>query len=336
MPDPLVVLVMRKFKADLFSMEKEQVQVMTRRWLSMEKTLEGSFESLAQKIADLRANGEDVPRWKLVKLARYQALLAQVKAEIGQYNTFAAQEIAATQLDLAGMGIGNAVDAIKATYAGFGQVAGAFDVLPVRAVEFMIGNAGDGSPLGKLLKASYEDSVDGITNELVRAITLGINPRETARAMANGFGVGLDRALNIARTEQLRVYRESSRMAYQNSGVVSGYKRLSARDTRVCAGCLFGDDGRLYDLDTPFEEHPQGRCTPVPVVSGLPAVTWQDGSSWFVTQPETVQMSILGRGRYEAWKDGQFELANVVARRENETWGAALVPAPLKDLLHNH
>lgn len=336
MPDPLVVLVMRKFKADLFSKEKEQVQVMTRRWLSMEQALGGSFEALAQQIAELRAAGEDIPRWKLVKLARYQSLLAQVKAEIRQYNTFAAQEIAATQLELAGIGIENAADAIRASYAGFGRVAGAFDVLPVRAVEFMVGNAGDGSPLEKLLRASYEDSVDGITNELVKAITLGINPRETARAMANGFGVGLDRALNIARTEQLRVYRESSRMAYQQSGVVSGYKRLSARDTRVCPACLFGDDGRLYDLGTPFEEHPQGRCTPVPVVIGLPAVTWQDGSSWFVTQPETVQMSILGRGRFEAWQDGQFNLADVVSRRENETWGAALVPASLHDLLHNH
>lgn len=336
MPDPLVVLLMRRFKADLFAKEKEQVQEMTRRWLEMERALQGNFDALAQELDQMRRNGEDIPRWRLAQLDRYQSLLDQVRAEMGKYNTFAAQEISATQLELAGMGIDNAGDAIRAYYAGFGRVAGAFDVLPVNAIEFMIGNAGDGSPLSKLLRASYGDSVDGLTSELIKAITLGKNPRDTARAMANGFGVGLDRALNIARTEQLRVYRESSRAAYQKSGVVSGYKRLSARDSRVCAGCLFADDGKLYDLDTPFEEHPQGRCTSVPVVKGLPAVTWQDGSSWFAAQPESVQMSILGRGRFDAWKDGKFELTDVVARRENETWGAALVPASLQELLHNH
>lgn len=336
MPDPLVVLVMRKFKADLFAREKEQVQVMTLRWLEMERVLQGSFDALAQEIDQMRRDGESVSRWRLAELARYQSLLDQVRAELSKYNRFAAEEISATQLELAGMGIDNAGDAIRAYYASFGRVAGAFDVLPVSAIEFMVGNAGDGSPIAKLLRASYGDSVDGITSELIKAITLGKNPRETARAMANGFGVGLDRALNIARTEQLRVYRESSRAAYQKSKVVSGYKRLSARDTRVCAGCLFADDGKLYDLGTPFEEHPQGRCSPVPVVIGLPAVTWQDGTSWFVSQPESVQMSILGRGRFEAWQEGKFELKDVVARRENETWGASYVPASLHDLVHTH
>ena len=336
MPDPYIVQVMRRFKADLLARERSQVTEMTRRWLSMENSLQAAFNNLALDIEQYRINEavDTIPVWKLKELARYRALLDQVRVEVERYNIYANQAISAEQRALLGLGIEHGAQAINAYYATFGQVAGTFDLLPVQAVEYMVGLAGDGSPLASLLAASYPDSVDGLTNELIKAITMGLGTRETARAMAKGFGIGLDRALNIARTEQLRAYRESNRATYQRSGLVSGYKRLSARDRRVCAACLFADNGKIYDLDYSYEEHPQGRCTLVPVVIGMPVIQWQSGEAWFVAQNESVQSSILGPGRYEAWQAGEFELADVVKRRENKTWGASLVPASLNDLVN--
>jgi len=335
-PDPLVIHVMRQFKADLLNDERAQMLEMTNRWLRMERELQGAFSALAMEIAEMQANGEAVSAWKLHQLSRYKALIDQVNTQLAEYGRYSEHLIAGKQAEYLALAMQHSSESIMATYASFGKVAAAFDRLPVSAVEFMVGMAGDGSSLAKLLAESYPDAVQGLTNELLRAIVRGQNPNETARAMAHGFGVGFDRAINIARTEQLRVYRESSRMFYQNSGVSAGYLRVSARDNRVCPACLFADDGTLYPLTTPFEEHPQGRCTAAPQIIGLPVVQWESGATWFVGQPEADQIDILGKSAWEAWKNNAFNLEDMVSRKDNETWGAMLVPTPLKQLLHNH
>src|SRR3990172_1316982 len=283
-PYPLVTRVMLRFKADLLAMETLQVAEMTRRWLEMENFLLEEFESLAAYIKKLRDAGEEIPRSKIVKLNRYRSFLAQIADQLNQYTNYAEGFIAAEQRNWLVLAIEHAVQAIKAYYATHGRVAGAFNILPVSAIESMVGLAGNGSPLRNLLTASWPNAIEGLTESLINAIALGKNPNETALLMAKKFGVGLDRAINIARTEQLRVYRTANLAQYKESGVVRGYQRLSARDTRVCPACLFADDGTIYSLDDPFDEHPQGRCTPVPVVIGLPVVTWQSGISWFESQ----------------------------------------------------
>ncbi|MCB0109776.1 MAG: hypothetical protein KDE53_27830, partial [Caldilineaceae bacterium] len=208
-----------------------------------------------------------------------------------------------------------------------------FDVLPVAAIENMVGLAGNGSPLRDLLVDSYGVASDGMLNQLIRATALGKNPRVTARAMVReGLSQSLNRMMVTARTEQLRVYRESSRMAYQASGVVEKHRRLATRDSRTCPACLMLD-GEEMELDQPLREHPQGRCTTIPVVTGLPTVEWEKGPDWFRRQPPDVQRSILGKGRYDAWAAGQFDLDQLVSVRQDSTWGDSVQPTPLRDLL---
>jgi len=152
--------------------------------------------------------------------------------------------------------------------------APAFTRLAPSAVEGMVGMMGDGTPLRQHLQGVYGDAARGMSKYLVRAVTQGLNPRETARQMRKGLGIGLDRALTIARTEQLRVYRESQRLTYQASGVVEGYQRISAKSRRTCLGCLLAD-GQVYPLSVPFEDHVAGRClSPGTVVSGAPVVAF--------------------------------------------------------------
>jgi len=324
---------MRKFKADLAAKEQTQVLDMTARWLKMEIELKSEFYALALDISTKQAAGETITASQLYRSNRYKSLIAQVDGQIKKYGAYSERLISDQQQEVAGLALDHSFEVIKATYASYGMVSGTFDRLPVSAVEFMVGNAGDGSPLNKLLAESYPDAVSGLTDALMRGISLGKSPLKTAADMSNGFGIGLDRALNIARTEELRVYRESSRMFYQNSGVSSGYVRISARDNTVCPACLFADDGTVYSLDVPFEEHPQGRCAMGAVISGLPPLEFETGETWFLKQSESDQIGILGKGKYEAWKENKFELKDIVARRENETWGASLVPKTLGNLL---
>lgn len=329
---PLVVRVMLSFKAALLAQEAEQIQEMARRWLEIEGALQGSFDALALEIENLRLKGESLPISKVIRMQRYRSLLGQVADQLDLYADYADTRIRNGQVEMIGLGIRNAIESIKAYFATRGRVAGAFDILPVAAIQNMVGLAGDGSPLKKLLRDSWPAAVDGLTNNLIKAITLGKNPNDTARAMRDGFGVGFNRAINIARTEQLRVYRTANLEQYKTSKLVEGYKRLSARDTRVCPACLMADDGTVYPLDVPFEEHSQGRCTPVPVVIGMPVVTWQSGQSWFMAQTPEAQRAMLGPGRFDAWQSGQFALADLVQREDDEVWGTSLRTASLREL----
>lgn len=330
MPEPAVVVAMRSFKADLLARELRQMQTMARRWLQVERALEGQIEALAQKAARIRADGGTVSRGTLFGLDRYHRLLAQLRAEIDRYAVYAADLIETERTRYARAGVDHAVNAIE--LAGPRNILAAFDRLPVEAVQMGAGLMADGSPLLTHLQATWGDASIGMTDELLRAIATGQNPRQTARRMADGTTRSLNRMLVTARTEQLRVYRMANREQMRASGVVAGYRRLSAHDSRVCAACLM-DEGHLYALGETMPEHPAGRCAQVPVVEGMPELTWTQGASWFVTQSETTQKSILGKGRHDAWRAGMFSLDELINVRGNSVWGASMAVTPLQQLV---
>lgn len=330
--EPEVIQVIRRHKAALLMRERAQMREMARAWLEIETALEGHITALTLEIQSMIEAGQSVSQAKILRLQRYRSLLAQTRVEISKYVEYASDLITNGQAELAQLALQHAAEAITASYQAAGVVGAYFDVLPVSAVEAMVGLAGDGSTLKTYLQQVYPNAAEGMTKALIDGIARGKNPRVTAQAMRDGLGMGLNQALNVARTEQLRVYRETSRMQYEASGVVEGYKRISARDERVCAACLMADDGTIYPLTLPFEEHPQGRCTMVPVVSGLEEITWTSGQEWFESQTPEVQETILGVEYYKGWQDGHFNLSDLVTRRFDETWGGALVVTPLKKL----
>jgi SPP1 gp7 family putative phage head morphogenesis protein len=330
MPDPHVVQAMRQFKAELLLREQAQMQEMARRWLQVETALEAQVTALAREFDERQRGGESVSQAALFRQGRYQSLLRQLRHETAQYGNFAQRLITRAQRAFGKLGIQHAATAIRVQYRdGIGAF---FDVLPIEAIENMVGLAGDGSPLGQLLKQSWPDAAEGLTNALIRNTALGRNPRETAREMRRGVAQGLNRALTVARSEQLRVYREATRQQYQASGVVSGYRRLAARDDRVCPACLAAD-GEEYELDEVLREHANGRCGLVPNVIGLPKVQWEPGLDWFVNADAATQRGILGKGRYEAWRKGHFDLEQLVTVRRDSAWGDSVQPTPLRDLV---
>lgn len=331
--DPLVVRLMRQFRAGLITAEAAQMAEMAARWAQIERAIEADLISLAAEVDRLNRTGKPVSRWKIYRLSRYRRLIDQINGELTKYTRYATDLVSGRQADLLEQGISNAEDAINAVMAESANYFTGFDILPVSAIENMVGLAGDGSPLRALFNASWPEATEALLSTLIEATAKGQHPLQTARLMREAFGVGFQRSMTIARTEQLRVYREASRQQYQESGIVRGYRRLSAKDFRVCAACLFAD-GKFYPVDVPFEEHPRGRCTPVPTVMGSD-IQWLTGKEWFKQQPESVQIGILGKGRHAGWKNGLFGLDQVIKRRENETWGASLVPRPLKELVAN-
>ena len=305
---------------------------MVRRWRSVEVALQAQIENMAQFAATEAAAGRALTQQALLTMDRYQSLLRQTNAEIGRYGAWAERAITSEQASLAALGLTQATELVGIS-AEAAQIAGTFSRLPVQAVEQMVGLAGDGTPLGKLLAQAWPDAVAGLTDELVTGIALGRNPRVIAQRMIdNGLATGLQRAMTIARTEQLRAYRQASLMQYQASRVVKSYKRISAHDSRVCIGCLVMD-GVEYALEVEFEAHPQCRCSLIPVLAGANNVTWQSGEDWLTAQSEKTQLAIMGPQRLALWKDGRVKWADMATVNENSTWGNSIVPTPVRELI---
>lgn len=330
MAEPDVIRVMREHKRALLLREQEQMAEMAQRWLQVENALGAELNLLARELADEQDVGRSISAAKLARMERYRALLLQLNREVREYAGYAEGLIHRQQLSWARLGIEHASQAISASYPTVGAF---FDRLPIEAIEHMVGLAGDGSPLGKLLKATFPDAAAGLTEALIQGTAQGRNPTVVARAMAQGMASSFNRMLVIARTEQLRPYREASRQQYIKSGVVEGFYRLSAHDSRVCPACLMAE-GEFYSLGETLREHPQGRCTMVPKVIGLPATRWQQGADWFKQQDEARQKAILGPKRYQAWRDGKFDLDQIVTVKSSSTWGDSVTPTPLSELVN--
>lgn len=327
MPDSTVIALMRGFKASLLHQEQAQMQAMASRWLGVERRLDSQMSALAYEMDAIKRDGGTVTPDMLMTQVRYRELLVQLNHELEGYTDYADRTITDRQRQLARLGIVHSDKAIR-TQMG---IRANFNRLPIEAVENLVGFAGDGTPLATLLQQSWPLAAQGMTQELINGVALGYNPRKTARLMAQGATGSLDRMMVIARTEQLRAYRTANLDSYKASGVVSSYKRLATHDSRVCAACLM-DEGTVYTTDELMPLHPQCRCTLVPVVDGIGAPTWKAGADWFVEQDQARQIDILGKGRYYAWQNGDFELDQLVTVKPNAVWGDSLGVTPMREL----
>lgn len=328
MPDPGVVRFLRGRKAALLNQEQEMMRSMAQDWLKVERSLQAEMEALAALMKEQNV----VTSATVMKHDRFQKLMYQARAQAATFNEKADARITVAQAEMSQQGIEDALKALQLSYKDAGvQIVPQFNQLPVRALEMMFGYASDGSALAGLLARNYPDAVNGLLDALVAGMAKGSHPTEIAREMRNGFGVGLSKALTIARTEVLRSYRMGSFEQYRNSGVVVGYKRMAAHDARVCPGCLFKDGEMIDSLDGEFDEHPNGRCTAVPVIIDLEPPTWQSGIEWFGEQSETMQREILGAARFEAWQKGA-SLQDMSKLVSDPQWGGSYVATPVHEL----
>ena len=334
MPQSAVVTLMQRFKADLARNERATQQEMVRRWLAVERRLSGQMSALALEMTARHAAGIPVTTTMLMNDVRYRELMIQLQDELATYTQYANRTITDNQRDMAQAGVQQSQQAIAVQLpaARSPQFAASFNRLPISAVEHMAGITGAGTPLNSLLVQSWPLSAQGITQALVEGVALGYNPRKVARNMAEGATGSLNRMMVISRSETLRVYRESSKESWRTSGIVLGYRRLATHDRRTCSACLM-DEGHFYTLDEEMPLHPQDRCVGVPVVEGAPEITWLRGEDRFMTQDSEVQESILGKGHFEGWRTGRFELSDLVKVQPNPIWGPSLQVRPLKELL---
>jgi hypothetical protein len=320
------------YRSRLFLREADQMFEMADRWLNVEHAIEGRIAALVQQAADLRATGKTVNYERVIEMDHYRALLAQAQQETTRYTDWSSKRIAGEQEAYTGIGIDSARDTIRASYLDAGKVIAHFDILPVEAIDTMIGYAGDGTPLNKLLVKSYPETILKLTQSLIDGTAKGINPRDTARSMADDMAGNLQRALVIARTEQIRSFKTASRQQMIASNVVGGWIWKCALSDRTCLGCL-AMDGTEHALGEDLNDHPNGRCFQQPMIEGLTPVASESGEDWFTTQSDTTQLEIMGPDKYSAWKEGKINFADLVTVKTDQTWGGTIAQTSLDELL---
>lgn len=325
---PAVIDAMRVYRQQLSDGEGIARAIMARRWLQVERALRGDVLATIDRIVRMRSGGASLTPWRVMELSRYQSLRRQSRALITRYVDDVALPVTATrQRQLIDLGSQHAtqIQRMLGVRAQFGRV-------PTEVIENLAGLAGDGSPLRDLLRSSYGSSeADAILTRMITGVARGEPADRIARAVIReGYSQSLERMMTTMRTEPLRAYRETSRQTYLQSSVVIGYRRLAALDTRTCLGCLLSD-GEFYPLTVIFEEHPNGRCSMVPVL-GQEEPDWETGPDWFDRQSENTKRGMMGEKTYQAWRDGKFGLPQLVKRVEDAQWGNALIKRPFQEL----
>lgn len=183
----------------------------------------------------------------------------------------------------------------------------------------------------------------GLKRELVRGIVAGKNPRDTAARIlkrANqDFDGGLARALTIARTESLDAQRSAAAaVEQQNTDVLAGWVWTATLSSRTCPAC-WSKNGELFPLDEPGPQgHQNCRCARVPQTKSWkdlgfdidePPSEFPDAETQFDSLSSAEQLEVLGRGRYDAWRAGDFPMSDWAVKRENPGWRDSFVPAPV-------
>ena len=221
--------------------------------------------------------------------------------------------------------------------------------LPTSAIAEVVGITQPDSPLHESLASISPAGAEAAERALVQGLLMGRSPRAIAPLLRKALGVSLSMALMIARTETIRAYREATRQNYlSNSDVVIGWIWHAKLDERTCAAC-WAMHGTVHALDEELNDHPNGRCAMVPQT-----VSWRDiaerrglspaptretgvqvtpGAVVFAGLPEDRQIRIIGRKRWELWKQGLVEFRDFVSFSRSEKFGVFIRVRSVTDIL---
>lgn len=316
-----------EFKANVLAREEKEMTRLAQHWGQISRNMEQELGQLSKRIADLRAEGKEVTQQMLRRQGEYRSMLQSAAARHAEFSQYAATLIASEQRNNMEQGMEDAVTVLTDAGIDIG-----FRVVDVAAVEEMVGLLGDGSPVRDVLTRRFPGNWEVAEQQLLQGVAKGWNPRKIAKMMAGTLGGALSDAMRIARTEQLRAYREASRSTYKESGVVRQYKRMAAQDTNTCIACL-ALDGTVYSVEEPLEDHPNGRCAMVPMIMNRPEPEWRSGEDWFEGLDEGDQRKILGPGKFEAFKDAKFDFKQLAKVVDSPVWGKTVQVRSLAELL---
>lgn len=311
------------------------------------KLIQPKLDALYRDMAAKQQAGEDIPLSWLYEGKRLEAIKSLIT---GQIDHFAAlTQLTVGQLQKQGVQLGQAAAMASLDASVPAGVQWSFGIPSPAAIANMVGATQAGSPLADLFNGFGQEAADGAAKALITGVTLGDNPRTVAPLVEQALDISRQRALTIARTEMLRSYRSANLETFNaNSDVVDQWIWQADLSPRTCAACI-AMNGSEHDLSESMDTHVNCRCTQVPKTKSWDAILSPlgidtsgiedaspdipSGADWFDQQSAEVQQQILGKAKYQAYKDGQFQLADVVGHAHDEQWGHSIYERSLADTL---
>lgn len=328
MPDNPIVDMARTFRDELEALDEEALTRIITAYSRIYRTLQDKIDALLLELQSM----ESPSVGQVSKLARFRELETQIIEEVTRFQSYLRTEI----LNSAELSFSTASDQSQQLVTELLSQAGVtaqLSGLPANAFEVLVGFLQDGSPLYNRIELLAGTVADYVRDTLLEAVALGYNPRKTASLIQDAFGRGLTDALRMTRTAQIWASRVATQANYQNAGdVLDGWVWYAQLDDSTCQSCVV-QHGTIHPLDELLNDHHNGRCAMLPYIEAFGNPVEQDGVTWFESLSETQQRKILGAGKYDAWKAGQFSLDQLSKTHNDEVYGDMRIETPLKELV---
>lgn len=331
-----ITVVANDFRRTLLARERRAATDMLRAYGLSWQRLRAQLDALTQQMEAAEKAGQTVsPSW-LFRQERLASLQRQVETEIALLAHYVERRIVDTQREFVGLA---QEQALQLTLAGLSEAPSVLTAsvswsrLPVEALTQLVGVLQDGSPLSSLLDALGPAASQAARQTLITGVATGQGPRAMARELREVTGETLTRSLTIARTETLRSYRESTRLAYEaNSDIIVGWVWQCAFSARTCPACL-SMHGVEFPTSEPMGTHPNCRCVLLPRIRGEANPVTESGDDWLRGQSAEVQEQVLGKAAAEAYQQGRVKLQDFVGVKPNEKWGTTRYTKSLQGAL---
>ena len=314
---PEVVQIANRFRRQLDERDDAITWAMANKWLLLSSDLDDYVERISREIS--RLSGPVTEAW-LNELNYYKQLQEQAHNATSQYVSWAESYTNKQMMQAV------KVSSSQASYwleMQGGQALGYFGGLPQPQIEAIYALVHEKSPLKELFNSITQESWSGenpIGKTLIEGFSVGMPAKKVGELIHETvLDVPLKRAMLIARTEINRAHRTATLQTYRKYGVVKKYKRMASRKN-ACMACLLLD-GTVYSTEQEMGDHPNGACTMIPIVDGMPEPEWKYGKDYFMELSEEEQRKRMGNNYYDAWKRGDFKLEDMVKVHHSNTWG---------------
>ena len=324
-----IIELVEKFQRALASKDAATLARLIDAYMGAYDNLRGKVEALALKLEQTGA----LSQGELVKLAQYKSLIDGVEREVTKYSVYLETELSATAKQAIALAGQNVNTILAELVAGDKRLVAYIQSLNPRVVETLLAFLSPEGELFRRLSGYGAEAARRISQAIIEHVTLGRNPKVLAASLVRDkLGMTLTDALRTARTVQLWSYREATRANYiANNKIVTGWIWF-AHLPSACPACV-AKHGTFHTVDERLDDHYSGRCAMLPQTILNPDFTIQTGEEWFSQQPEAMQKQILGKGKYEAWKAGKFNFADIAVHTDDAVYGSMNVEAALKDLV---
>lgn len=323
-----LIKLLAKQRATLDAQDAEYINRIIDAYQQIYRRLQGDIDALLLAIEKAGATS----RGQIVRLAQYQRLMEDIERELKKYSAYVEVELGAAARASMKLATADARALMSSILQGSGINPDMIKMLNPGTIEKLLGYLEPSGALFERLGKLGKFTAEQVANTIISSVGLGMNPIRVADLLTDSFGMALTDSMRMMRTLQLYSYRESSRANYlANKDVVKGWVWYAELEG-ACGSCI-AMHGTFHELDEMLDDHHNGHCAMLPVTYTMDNPVEQTGEDWFKAQDEATQKSILGPGKYEAWKDGKFEFSSLSTTHEDTIYGQMRTETTLKDLI---